>query len=60
MGIVNATNLLGYMVYLCCYGFMSLTSEVGKPLMIGGTIYYAAMFGITLYGPIYMLDKVNL
>ena len=27
--------------------------------MIGGTIYYAGMFAITLYGPIYMLDKVN-
>ena len=59
-GIVNATNLLGYMVCVCCYGFMVLRTQVEKSFITGGAIYYAAMFGITVYGPIYLLDKVNL
>ena len=47
------------MAFFCVYGFMAITMDSARLLVIGGTMYYLVMLAIFVFGPICILEKVR-
>ena len=47
------------MAFVCVYGFMAITMDSARLLVIGVTMYHLVMLGIFVLGPIYILEKVR-